>query len=406
VPVAAGEIVLEHASRSFSIRADRGRTLKEVLLGRGRASGTLAGGPPPVEALRDVSLHVTPGETVGIVGRNGAGKSSTLRVLAGIIPLHRGRVDCGGQVVSLLELGAGFGRDFSGRENILLNGALHGLTQPEIESRMDDIVDFSELGDFIDVPVKTYSSGMFVRLGFAVAVTADPDVLLVDEVLAVGDLAFQLKCFDRMRALQEEGTTIVVVSHNLHAIRSLCPRTVVLHDGGLCHDGDTAEGIARYHELLGRQRQGVDRAGAPVDALADPPMMVEAFALEDADGVSTTHVRAGNEVVLRLDLRAVRAVEEAVVEVGVYNETGAEVYADQAAWSGESSWAAGSTGRRAARLRMALGTGSYAAYAWVRGPDGALLASPPRPLVFFVAGRPGVKGVADLEATPIDPGPR
>jgi ABC-type polysaccharide/polyol phosphate transport system ATPase subunit len=162
-----GEIVLEHASRAFSVRADRGRTLKELLIGR-----TRAGGPPPVQALRDVSLHVQPGETVGMVGRNGAGKSSTLRVLAGIVPLHSGRVGCGGQIVSQLELGAGFGRDFSGRENIFLNGALHGLKKEQIDERLGAIIEFSELGDFIDAPVATYSSGMFLRLGFSISASA------------------------------------------------------------------------------------------------------------------------------------------------------------------------------------------------------------------------------------------
>jgi len=243
-----GEIVLEHASRSFSIRADRGRTLKEVMLGRARE-----GGPPPVQALRDVSLHVQPGETVGMVGRNGAGKSSTLRVLAGIIPLDSGRVDCGGQVVSLLELGAGFGRDFSGRENILLNGALHGLTKPQIEARMDDIIEFSELGTFIDVPVRTYSSGMFVRLGFAIAAYLDADVLLIDEVLAVGDEAFQRKCEARIMRQIEQGATLVLVSHDAALIERTCDRVVVLDGGAAVFDGPTSEGMPFYHRLMGTE---------------------------------------------------------------------------------------------------------------------------------------------------------
>ena len=243
-----GEIVLEHASRSFSIRADRGRTLKEVLLGRARE-----GGPPPVQALRDVSMHVPPGETVGMVGRNGAGKSSTLRVLAGIIPLDSGRVQCAGQIVSLLELGAGFGRDFSGRENILLNGALHGLTKPQIEARMDDIIEFSELGTFIDVPVRTYSSGMFVRLGFAIAAHLDANILLIDEVLAVGDEAFQRKCEARIMRQIEEGATLVLVSHDAGLIERMCERLVVLDGGAVVFDGPTGEGMPFYHRLMGTE---------------------------------------------------------------------------------------------------------------------------------------------------------
>ena len=246
VALRPGEIVLEHASRSFSVRADRGRTLKELLLRRDGADG-----PAPVRALHDVSLRIAPGETVGIVGRNGAGKSSTLRVLAGIIPLDGRRAECGGQVVSLLELGAGFGRDFSGRENILLNGALHGLTREEIEARMDDVIAFSELGDFIDVPVRTYSSGMFVRLGFAIAANLPADVLLIDEVLAVGDEAFQRKCETQIARQIAAGATLVLVSHDASLIERTCARVVVLDGGEVACDAPAGEALPFYHRLMG-----------------------------------------------------------------------------------------------------------------------------------------------------------
>ncbi len=240
-----GEIVLEDASRAFSIRADRGGTLKELLLGR------RVNGPPPVRALDGVTMRIAPGETVGIVGRNGAGKSSTLKVLAGIIPLDSGRVAIDGQVVSLLELGAGFGRDFSGRENILLNGALHGLNREQIESRMDDIIAFSELGDFVDVPVKTYSSGMFVRLGFAIAAHLNADVLLIDEVLAVGDEAFQRKCEQRIAEQVAAGATLVLVSHDAALVERTCERVVVLDAGRVVYDGEAREGMRYYHRMMG-----------------------------------------------------------------------------------------------------------------------------------------------------------
>ena len=242
-----GEIVLDHASRAFSVRADSGRTLKELLLRRGDENG----GPPPVQALRDVSLHIGPGETVGIVGRNGAGKSSTLRVLAGIIPLNQGRVACGGRIVSLLEVGAGFGRDFSGRENIYLNGALHGLGREEIEQRMDSIAEFSELGHFIDAPVKTYSSGMFLRLGFAIAAHLEADILLIDEVLAVGDEAFQRKCLARIAQYIQRGTTLVLVSHDADLIERTCERVIVLDGGRVVCDATSADGMSFYHRLMG-----------------------------------------------------------------------------------------------------------------------------------------------------------
>jgi ABC-type polysaccharide/polyol phosphate transport system ATPase subunit len=244
--VRPGEIALDRASRAFDIRGDRGRTLKEVLLGRRHADG-----PPPVQALNDVTLRIEPGETVGIVGRNGAGKSSTLRALAGIVPLDSGRAECGGRVVTLLELGAGFGRDFDGRENILLNGALHGMTRAEIEDRMDEIIAFSELGEFIEVPVKTYSSGMFVRLGFAIAAHIPADVMLIDEVLAVGDEAFQRKCERRIAERVQDGVTLVLVSHDAALVERTCERVVVLDGGAVAYDGRAAEGMAHYHEMMG-----------------------------------------------------------------------------------------------------------------------------------------------------------
>jgi ABC-type polysaccharide/polyol phosphate transport system ATPase subunit len=237
---APGEIVLSGASRAFAVRADPGRSLKELVFGRTR------GGPAPVQALRDVSFGVSPGETVAVVGRNGAGKTSTLRVLAGIVPLDRGECSVGGRVVAQLELGAGFGRAFTGRENVYLNAALHGLSKPEVEAKMDDILAFAELGEFAELPVATYSQGMFLRLGFAIAAHLEPDVLLVDEVLAVGDEAFQRKCETRIAAQIEAGATLVLVSHDASLVERTCARVIVLDHGRKVFDGPTAEGLAYY----------------------------------------------------------------------------------------------------------------------------------------------------------------
>jgi len=244
---APGEVVLEGASRAFVVRADPARTLKELFIGR---RGSEASGPPPIHALRDVTLRVGRGEALGIMGRNGAGKTSTLRVLTGIVPLDSGSAECGGRIVSLLEVGAGFGRDFSGRENIHLNGALHGLNRAEVEEKVERIVAFSELGDFIDVPVRTYSSGMFVRLGFAIAAHLDADVMLIDEVLAVGDEAFQRKCLARIEELMAGGMTLVLVSHDAGTIENVCARVVVLDEGRVAFDGPTADALAHYRRLL------------------------------------------------------------------------------------------------------------------------------------------------------------
>jgi ABC-type polysaccharide/polyol phosphate transport system ATPase subunit len=245
-----GEVQLREATRSFSVRADQARTLKGLLL------GSRAAGPSEVPALDGVSLHIAPGETVGLVGRNGAGKTSTLRVLAGIIPLHSGEAACGGRVVSLLELSAGFSRDFSGRENIFLQGALYGLTKAQVQERMEPIVAFSELGRFIDIPVRTYSAGMFVRLGFSIAAHLDADVLLIDEVLAVGDEAFQRKCLSRISQQIAAGATVVLVSHDAGSIERVCERVVVLEAGRVMYDGPTAEGLLFYHRMIGAERGG------------------------------------------------------------------------------------------------------------------------------------------------------
>ena len=256
--LAPGEIVLEHASRSFDVRADQARTFKELLLGRDRSTG-----PAPVKALDDVTLRVAPAETLGVIGRNGAGKSSTLLALAGIIPLHSGRAGCGGRVVPLLELGAGFSRDFSGVENVFLNGALHGLTRDEIEARLPAIADFSGLGEFMDVPVRTYSAGMFLRLGFSIAAHLDADVMLIDEVLAVGDEGFQRRCLERIAQRIGEGMTLVLVSHDLASIERVCDRTIVLDAGRVAFDGPTAAATEHYHRLMGERPGDAVRAEVP-----------------------------------------------------------------------------------------------------------------------------------------------
>lgn len=202
------------------------------------------------EALKGVSFNVGDGEAVGIVGRNGSGKSTILRIIAGVYRPSGGVVKISGKVAALIELGAGFHPDLTGRENIILNGLLLGLRKHEVQKREERILEFAELGQFIDSPVKQYSSGMFMRLGFAVATEVDPDILLMDEILSVGDAAFQRKCLQRIDDFRKQGKTIFMVSHAATTIRLFCRRALWIHDGLVRADGPADDVVSRYEELL------------------------------------------------------------------------------------------------------------------------------------------------------------
>ena len=201
------------------------------------------------DALKGVSFEVTDGEIVGLVGPNGSGKSTILKIIAGVYRPTAGVVRINGKVAGLIELGAGFHSDLTGRENILLNGLLLGLSKREIRSREQQILDFAELGEFIDSPVKQYSSGMFMRLGFAVATEVDPDILLIDEILAVGDASFQQKCMGRIDEFRQRRKTIILVSHDLTTVRRLCQRVLLIQNGRIRADGTPAEVLDSYEEL-------------------------------------------------------------------------------------------------------------------------------------------------------------
>lgn len=239
-----GAIRVTNASRQFKVVHERNSTLKETLVRRRRSSYT------ELWALDRVSFDVRPGEAVGIVGRNGSGKSTLLKLLAGIVPPHGGSIEVGGTVASMLELGAGFHPDFTGRENVFMNGAINGLSDRTVGARLDEIVEFAELSSFIDMPVRTYSSGMQMRLAFAVAAHLDPDIMLLDEVLAVGDEAFQRKCMGRIYDFRRKGGTLVFVSHDANAIEHVCSRAILLDGGRVVLDGDPPEVMERYHRML------------------------------------------------------------------------------------------------------------------------------------------------------------
>ena len=224
-----------------------GRTLREFvpafLRGRGMSE--------PFYALRDVTFSIRRGETVGIVGHNGSGKSTALKLIAGVMAPSEGEVWVAGRVSPLIELGAGFHPDLTGEENVHLNASILGISMRQSRERFAEIVTFAELWDFIDTPVKRYSSGMYARLGFSVAVHSDPDILLVDEVLSVGDAAFQEKCFAKMRDFQDQGVTIVLVSHGLDLVRKFCQRALLLDRGHLVAEGPPDAVAHRYEEMVG-----------------------------------------------------------------------------------------------------------------------------------------------------------
>jgi ABC-type polysaccharide/polyol phosphate transport system ATPase subunit len=288
-----GQIVVDRVSRSFRVSANAQRTLKDLFVSRGRAPVT------EVCALRDVELRAEPGEALGLVGRNGSGKTTLLRIVSGIIKPSSGHVNVGGRIGSLLELGAGFHPDFTGRENVYLNGSIHGLSRERVSELMDEIVAFAELERFIDLPVRTYSSGMYMRLGFSVAAHIQADVLLLDEVFAVGDEDFQRKCFGKIKEFKQRGGTIVFVSHDAQAVERLCDRAVLLGQGEVAFDGPTRDAIARYRKLLAEERSP-DELAAGLRESGSGEVRIVAVQLLDADGDERIQVAAGESLTVRL----------------------------------------------------------------------------------------------------------
>jgi len=297
----AGEIRIEEVSRRFRVYPKEARTLKELIVTRGRGRGE------DVWALSGIDVDVEPGEAVGLVGRNGSGKTTLLKLIAGIIKPTRGHVTVGGRVASLLELGAGFHPEFSGRENVFLNGALHGLSRAQIRERMDEIADFAGIGAYLELPVRTYSAGMYMRLGFAVAAHVDADVLLLDEIFAVGDEEFQRKCFGRISQFKQRGGTIVFVSHDAASVERLCERSVLLRDGMVEFDGPTHEAILRYRSHLAEDRDPAER-GAGLTEWGSGEARIAEVVLHGADGEERVQFVAGEQLSVRLRVLAERPI--------------------------------------------------------------------------------------------------
>ena len=311
-------VSVQGVSKHFKIRQDNSFKERIVTLGRGGRKHR-----SEFWALEDVSLEIEAGHTIGLIGHNGSGKSTLLKLIGGILSPTTGTVSSRGQMAALLELGAGFHPDLTGRENVYLNASMLGLSEEQIAKRFEQIVEFSEIGQFIDTQVKFYSSGMYVRLAFAVAVHTDPDVLLVDEVLAVGDEAFQKKCLDRIRQFQEEGRTIVLVTHTLSTVEEMCDQAVLLDHGKVIYSGSPAIAVSEFRRVLEEHRlqisggiEAVRGAGRVVGAMAKPYL-----------GEVGQALRAGQSLEITVDLSAEESLPDWNLELHITAEaTGQRVY--------------------------------------------------------------------------------
>ncbi len=286
-----------------------------------------AGKSDYVWALKDINLEVREGEVLGIIGRNGAGKSTLLKILSRVTAPTSGTVRVRGRMASLLEVGTGFHPDLTGRENIYLNGAILGMSRKEISAKLDEIVDFSGCERYLDTPVKRYSSGMMVRLGFAVAAHLDPEILVVDEVLAVGDAEFQQKCLGRMKESSQSGRTILFVSHQLNAVSQLCNRSLCIHEGRILADGPTGETIRCYLDL----NTTAGKVGSDEEYFVVPcPVRSICASIHDISGKETSHIPFGNPWSIRAQVDVVEPLENMVVAVGLCNTRDIPV---QTTWS-------------------------------------------------------------------------
>lgn len=318
-------IDVRNVSKRFRLAHGQYKTVKERIIHGGRRKST-----EDFWALRDVSLTVREGETVGVLGRNGSGKSTLLKCICGVLQPTDGEVAVRGKLAGLLELGAGFQQDLTGRENIYLNGSLLGMSKREVDRVFDAIVDFSELEEFIDGPVKFYSSGMYVRLAFAVAVNVDPDILVLDEVLAVGDERFQRKCVDRVKQFQREGRTILLVTHSADTVRSTCDRGVVLSHGRLVAEGEPGEATRIFREGLMAEGAGMSTFDPAVPAIpgsetgdlgeSERPVRFRSVHRVYSGDNSVPYMRTGDDLTIRVEFEVLAPTHDVVFSLEILNE--------------------------------------------------------------------------------------
>jgi len=348
-----GQISIRDVSRRFRVNKHRNLTLKEAILRPEMRRGE------EIWALRGVSLEIERGESVGFVGRNGSGKTTLLRLIAGIFAPTTGQVDVGGTVGSLLELGAGFHPDFTGRENIYLSGSIYGLKRRYVRERLEEIVSFAELESFIDLPVRTYSSGMHMRLGFAIAVHVDADVLLLDEVFAVGDEAFQRKCIDKILEFKQRGGTVCFVSHSASAVERLCERAILLTKGHVDYDGSTSEALKRYHEALALEEHA-DEHSAALREWGSGEVRVEWVAVAGANGDARALFVSGEPLTVVLKIVNEQAVPPPVLSLEL-RDSGGSLLGASSRDLGELGWE-GTPGEHKLRFaidHLPLGEGEF-----------------------------------------------
>ncbi len=318
-------IDVQGVSKRFRLYRERNRSLKSSVL-RGRRARY-----EEFWALRDVSFQIKKGETFGLIGENGSGKSTLLKCIARILRPDEGAITVDGRVSALLELGAGFHPELSGRENVYLNGSILGLNRRDMDAKFEEIVDFAGLAQFIDMPVKSYSSGMYVRLGFSIAINVNPDVLLVDEILAVGDENFQSKCNEKFAQMRASGKTLVVVSHALPVVRSLCDRVVWLEHGVIQHVGKPADIIDEYtvvaHESLDAGTHSDDESRPGKGRWGSGEVRVERFEVLDSSGSATTRIRTGDKITFRIHYCTDQVISRPVFGVGIDRIDGVHVCA-------------------------------------------------------------------------------
>lgn len=315
-------IEVHNLEKSFKVYMDKGSSLKEKVLFTKRNRYEIR------HVLRGISFEVKKGEAIGLIGHNGCGKSTTLKLLTRIIYPNSGTIEMAGRVASLIELGAGFHPDMSGRENIYTNASIFGLTKKEIDAKVEEIIAFSELEEFIDNPVRTYSSGMYMRLAFSVAINVNADILLVDEILAVGDAAFQAKCFNKMREIKASGTTIVIVSHALGQIEQICDRSIWIHQGVIKGDGHPRDIDPLYMEYMSKKGDNANEIQQATDSKrwGSQQAVMERIYMCDLQGVTKKSFFCNEGCKIKISYSAKKRIEDAVVGLAIYRDDNTYIY--------------------------------------------------------------------------------